>query len=70
MNDIILYLDYVITHEVIKYEEYCSDKLVKRYYEFYHHLNNKEEKVKLVSINKLSFFCKRDIKITKYIPWV
>lgn len=69
VGKIIQYLDFIITHEIIKYEVYCKEKLVSRYYEFHQKINGKEEKVKLFSMNKFSFFCKKEIKVTRYIPW-
>lgn len=69
INSILTYIESVLSHDIVRTEEYCRDRLVKRYYEFYHNINGKEERVKLYSVNKLSFFCKLEEKVTRFEPW-
>ncbi|MCZ2101163.1 MAG: hypothetical protein LC107_06465 [Chitinophagales bacterium] len=69
INDSIKYIDYIISNEIIMTEKFCKDKLLKRYYGFYHRINSIEEKVKLYSVNKISFFCKLKEKIAVFKPW-
>lgn len=63
------YIDTIISNEIIMTEEFCKDNLIKRYYDFYHNINNELQKVRQYSVNKFSLFCKLDKKITIFKPW-
>lgn len=69
INEIIKYIDFILVHEIKRYEEYCNDKLVSRYYEYYRNSNGETIKEKEYDVNDFSFFCKKIKNVKQFIPW-
>lgn len=69
IDEVIQYVDFIISNEILRFEVYCNGKLVKRYYEFCHYTNGKIQKIKLYSANRFVLFGDKKKVFFKFKPW-
>lgn len=69
IDDVLKYIDFINSNEIVKHEVYCNNKLVKRYYEFYQSIDGNLQKLKLYSVNKFVLFGDEKKVLFKFKPW-
>lgn len=69
IDEVLKYIDFIISNEIVKHEVYCNNKLVKRYYEFYQSIDGNLQKLKLFSVNKFVLFGDKKKVLFKFKPW-
>ena len=69
IDDVLKYIDFIISNEIVKHEVYCKNKLVKRYYEFHQIIDGNLQKLKLYSFNKFVLFGDKKKVLFKFKPW-
>ncbi|MBK7009602.1 MAG: hypothetical protein IPH94_15945 [Saprospiraceae bacterium] len=69
IDDVLKYIDFIISNEIVMHEVYCKNILVKRYYEFLQKIDGNLQKLKLYSVNKFVLFGDKKKVLFKFKPW-
>lgn len=69
IDDVLKYIDFIISNEIVMHEVYCKNILVKRYYEFLQKIDGNLQKLKLYSVNKFVLFGDKKNVLFKFKPW-